>query len=234
MKNLVKIFALALTVSAIAQSSNQTQYAAYLKASKTMWEKSIRQASNEKGESSFEVAMAMYGLLNNTMATQDEETFDFYKDRTIDLLEQIIDENPDWGEPKAVLSSTYGLVMAYSPMKGMILGMKSSSLMDDAVKLQPESPLVQKLYAGSKLYTPKMFGGDPNEAIKAFTQSILLYEKEGETQDNWLYLDAMMGLAMSYKSTKQDAKAKSTLEEAVTIEPQYYWAKSTLEKMDKS
>ena len=234
MKKLLSVIATALTVSVMAQSSSETQYAAYLKASKTMWEKSIQEATKEKGEKSFEVALAMYGLLGNTMATQDEETFDAYKDQTVDLLEDLIEENPEWGEPKAVLSSTYGLVMAYSPMKGMILGMKSNSLMDDAMKLQPESPLVQKLYAGSKLYTPKMFGGDPEKAVIAYTKSIAVYEEEGNTEGNWLYLDAMMGLAMSYKSTKQDDKAKSTLEEAIAIEPQYYWAKSTLEKMNKS
>ena len=226
--------AIVLTVNVIAQSSSETQYAAYLKASKTMWEKSIQEATQEKGEKSFEVALAMYGLLGNTMATKDEETFDEYKDQTIDLLKSLIEENPEWGEPKAVLSSIYGLVIAYSPMKGMILGMKSNSLIDDAIRLQPESALVQKLYAGSKLYTPKMFGGDPEKAVIAFSKSIAIYEDQKNTVENWLYLDAMMGLAMSYKSTKQDDKAKSTLEEAIAIEPQYYWAKSTLEEMKKS
>ena len=234
MKKIVFMMAIVLTVNVMAQSSSETQYVAYLKASKTMWERSIQEATQENGEKSFEVALAMYGLLGNTMATQDEETFDEYKDQTIDLLKSLIKEKPGWGEPKAVLSSIYGFVIAYSPMKGMILGMKSNSLIDDAIRFQPESALVQKLYAGSKLYTPKMFGGDPEKAVIAFSKSIAIYEDQKNTVENWLYLDAMMGLAMSYKSTKQDDKAKSTLEEAIAIEPQYYWAKSTLEEMKKS
>ena len=234
MKNLIFLIAFALTVSVMAQSSNENQYTAYLKASKTMWERSIKEANQEKGEDSFEVALAMYGLLGSTMAKQDEETFDQYEEQTIYLLENLIEENPDWGEPKAVLSSTYGLVMAYSPMKGMILGMKSNSLMEDAIKLQPESPLVQKLYAGSKLYTPKMFGGDAEEAVMAFSKSIAIYREQGDTKDNWLYLDAMMGLAMAYKSLEKYDEAKATLEEAIAVEPQYYWAKATLEKINKS
>ncbi|MEO1256699.1 MAG: tetratricopeptide repeat protein, partial [Bacteroidota bacterium] len=157
-----------------------------------------------------------------------------YKDQTVDLLEKLIDENPDWGEPKAVLSSTYGLVMAYSPMKGMTLGMKSNSLMDEAMKQQPESPLVQSLYAGSKLYTPRMFGGDPKKSVVSYGKSIELYKSNQNTKENWLYLDAMMGLAMAYKNTDQIEKAKSTLAKAIATEPQYYWAKSELEKMNKS
>ncbi|WP_420317690.1 tetratricopeptide repeat protein [Ekhidna sp.] len=233
MKTLVKILMVVLAISTYAQTSKQTQYAAYLKASKTMWERSIEQAKKESGNDSFMVAMAMYGLLNNTMATQDEETFDDYKDATIELLETLIEENPDWGEPRAVLSSTYGLVMAYSPMKGMFLGMKSSSLMDEAMRLQPESPLVQKLYGGSKLYTPEMFGGDPKIAIKAFTKSLEIFETI-DTAENWLYLDTMMGLAMAYRKTDQNEAAKETLKHAVSIEPQYHWAKSVLSQIDKS
>ncbi|NQZ77032.1 MAG: hypothetical protein HRT61_13155, partial [Ekhidna sp.] len=137
MKTLIILFTLVLTVTVSAQNSSEVQYSAYLKASKTLWEKSVQMAKKESGAKSFETALAMYGLLNNTMADQDEETFDEYKDEAIDLLKDLIDENPQWGEPRAVLSSTYGLVMAYSPMKGMILGMKSSSLMEDAVELQP-------------------------------------------------------------------------------------------------
>ncbi|MEP0984734.1 tetratricopeptide repeat protein [Ekhidna sp.] len=233
MKKSISILTLMIAMLSWGQSVKETQYAAYLKASKTLWEKSIEEAKKKHGEKSFETAMAMYGLLNNTMATQDEETFDDFKDQTIDLLKDLIEENPKWGEPRAVLSSTYGLVMAYSPMKGMFLGMKSSSLMEEAVRLQPESALVQKLHGGSKLYTPEMFGGDPKIALEAFSRAIEIYEKQG-AKENWLYLDTMMGLSMAYRKTDQNEKAKQTLEKAVTIEPQYYWAKSVLDKINKS
>lgn len=217
-----------------AQSIKETQYAAYLTASKTMWERSLKMSSKAHGERSLEAAMAMYGILNNTMANQDEETFDQYKDLTIEILKEIIEVNPERGEPKAVLSSVYGLVMAYSPMKGMFLGPKSTSLMSEAMKQQPESPLVQKLYAGSKLYTPTMFGGDPEEAVKSFTKAIEIYDEIGNTDSDWLYLDSMMGLAMSYQKTNNSDAAKSTLEKAIAIEPNYHWAKATLGKLSKS
>ena len=233
MKTLMNLFALVLTVSLSAQQTiKETQYAAYLTASKTMWEKSAELATDKHGEDSFERAMALYGILSNTMASQDEDTFDEYKDETVDLLEKLIDENPDWGEPKAVLSSTYGLVMAYNPMKGMFLGMKSTSLIDEAMDEQPESALVQKLYAGSKLYTPEMFGGDPEEAVESFTKATELYAVD--TKDNWLYLDSMMGLSMAYQKTGDKGKAMEILKEAIELEPNYYWAKSELAKMNKS
>jgi len=233
MKKLITVIVGVITVVASAQSTKEIAYGAYLTASKTMWEKSVAQAVEEHGEESFERALALYGLLNNTMASQDEKTFNKYKGETIDLLEELIEEKPNWGEPKAVLSSTYGLVMAYSPMKGMFLGMKSSSLMDEALKQQPESALIQKLYAGSKLYTPEMFGGDPEEAVNFFTSAIEAYRK-GSVENDWLYLDTMMGLSMAYRKVGQQEKAVEILQEAIKIEPKYYWAKSQLEKITKS
>ena len=229
MKKLMIMSLFVACISVSAQRPNETQYAAYLKASKTLWEKSVAEVEASHGTDSFKKALAMYGLLNNTMASQDEDTFDKYKDETIDLLKKLMKKDESWGEPRAVLSSVYGLVIAFSPMKGMFLGMKSSSLMEEALKLQPESALVQKLFAGSKLYTPEMWGGDPEMATRAFEKSLSLFV-EADKANNWLYLDAMMGLAMAYRKTGKEEKAVTTLEEAIEMEPQYYWAKATLEE----
>ena len=230
MRKIIFMLAVVITVITSAQSTKEISYGAYLNASKTMWEKAVKSAENQKGAKSFEKAAALYGLLNNTMATQDEETFDEYKDATIELLEELIESNEEWGEPRAVLSSVYGLVMAYSPMKGMYLGMKSSSLIEEAVELQPESPLVQKLFASSKLYTPEMFGGDPEQAVESFKKSLSLYEN-GDTANNWLYLDTMMGLSLAYRKTEQQDKAIATLEKAIDLEPDYHWGKSSLKRL---
>ena len=119
-------------------------------------------------------------------------------------------------------------------MKGMFLGMKSNSLIDDALELQPTSPLVQKLYAGSKLYTPEMFGGDPREATESFAVAIEIYEGGEDTLNNWLYLDSMMGLSMAYRKTDQQDKAIQVLKKAISIEPDYKWAEATLSRLEKS
>lgn len=230
MKILITVTALMISVFCLAQTSKEMQYAGYLTSSKTMWESSVQLAKKESGEKSFEVAIAKYGLLNNTMATQDEDTFDDHVDDTIDILKEIIEKNPSWGEPKAVLSSVYGLVMAYSPMKGMLYGSKSTSLVEEAMKLQPESPIVQKLQAGSLLYTPEMFGGDPKKAVTCFEKSISLFEK-GDVNENWMYLDSHVSAAMAYSKTEQDDKAKAVLTKAIEVEPEYHWAKAMLVEM---
>ncbi len=232
MKKIVLLIMMGWNFQGIAQTSQEMQYAAYIKVSKSMWERSISLAEKEFGPKSFQKVVAMYGLLNNTMAAQDEDTFDENVDQTIDLLKEIIENDPNHGEAMAVLSATYGLVMAYSPMKGMLYGSKSTGLVESAIKIQPDSPLVQKLFASSKLYTPEMFGGSPKTAVVSFEKSIELFEK-GETENSWLYLDALIGLSMAYRKTGKDAEAKLIVEKALEIEPEYGWAKSILVSMNK-
>lgn len=209
------------------QGSQEIQYAAYLKAGKSLWQRSIEEEKLKHGAGSFECALATFGLLNATMATRDETTFDDYADKLVDILQEVIDQNPNWGEPQALLSGVYGLKIAYSPIKGMIYGPKSGSLISAALKLQPESPLVQKLHGSYKLYTPSMFGGDPREAVKAYFQATALYET-GESKENWLYLDSLIGLAMAFHKNDQPALAIETLKKAISLEPEFLWAKSIL------
>lgn len=232
MKIIVFLIVICVSFQGIAQTSQEMQYAAYVKSSKAMWERSASLAEKESGAKSFQKAIALYGLLSNTMATMDEETFDENVDQTIDLLKEIIDQDPNHGEAKAVLSATYGLVMAYSPMKGMLYGSKSSSLVESAQGIAPNSPLVQKLFASSKLFTPEMFGGSPKKAVVSYEKSIELYEKES-LENNWLYIDALVGLAMAYQKTGRESDAKATLEKALKIEPEHGWAKSILASISK-
>lgn len=229
MKQII-VFSLLIAFTGIsAQKPNEKQYLAYLKASKTLWEQSVKESESSYGEKSFEKAMALYGLLSNTMASKDQATFDNYKDETIDILKHLIDNDSQWGEPMAVLASVYGLIIAYSPWRGMYLGMRSSSLMDEAMVLQPESALVQKLFAQSMLYTPDTWGGDPIKARKAYEKSLGLFE-ESSMKNNWLYLDTLMGLALAHKKSERTEEAIAELEKALLVEPRYSWAKITLQK----
>lgn len=207
----------------------KTTYRAYLSASPTIWKQAITQASKISGDdATYLLAQTQYGLLSNTMATQDEDTFDQYESKTSQLLEELIDNNTHTGESSALLSSILGFKMGYSPWKGMFLGSKSTSLIESAAKKAPQSALVWKIYGSNKLYTPETFGGDPNKAITYFAKSIELYEQQSDTVDNWLYLDAHAFLGMAYEKVGKTKEAVATYEKVLTIEPDYKWVSKSL------
>lgn len=226
MKNALKtIIAVYLTISMsmVVAQPNEMTYKAYLTTSQVLWEESIKSSDNE-----FEKALAMYGYLNATMANQDENAFDKYYDDTVDLLEYLSDHPEYSARAKALLSSVYGFSIAFDGWKGMFLGSKSSSLVADAYKANSSDPLVVKLYAGNKYYTPETYGGDPKVALENGELAVALFEANGDTVNNWLYVDALANLGMMQRKNGDITSAVETFKKALVIEPDFAWVKFSL------
>lgn len=214
-------------------SSDMLTYTAYLKNALPLWEKAINEQKKSVDEGSSKkqklvLAITYYGYLSATMATEDEDAFAKKLNPAKELLEQLMKDYDSWGEPKALLSSIMGLEMAYSPLKGAFLGMKSSSLMGKAMKENPDSPIVMRLYAGSKQYTPAMWGGDKKVAAEYLGKAIAEYEKQNQTTNNWLYADALANLGIVYSEIDETDKAKETFNKALAFEPEFGWVKHSL------
>lgn len=219
----------------IAQDVNALMYKAYLINSMSLWERAVSitqkacDAEPENMQRKFELALAQYGLLSATMADKNEEQFNKYLDATKENLESLIESDDKWAEPKAILASVYGLQMGYSPWKGMFLGGKSSGLMEEALEADSKSPVVHKLYAGSKLFTPEMFGGSVTDAVNHYQKAIEFYESDStNTVNSWLYLDAMAFLGIAHKKAKKIDDAIKVYKRALEKEPEFGWVENVL------
>lgn len=220
--------------------SDEETYKAYLSTQeiskvKDTWKRIVtdKQAALEANPNDknlrFSLALAQYGLLSSTMRDRDEDLFDAYADAAQEHLEALLEIDKKWAEPRALLGGLYGMRIGYSPMKGMYYGPRSSSLLEEAVKDSPKSPLAWKLYANSKFFTPEMWGGDINEAIRAYKKSIQLYESQKEkSTHNWFYIDAYAFLGQAYLKNNDKINAIASYEKALAIEPDYHWVKYTL------
>jgi tetratricopeptide (TPR) repeat protein len=228
------------TFPATAQLSDPATYDAYLgkqdiKDANELWDKVVAEKQSAYGKNPsdptlrWNLALAQYGLLAATMRSHDEARFDQYYEKTEDHLRALAKDEKMKAEAKALLSALYGLKLGYSSMMGMVLGPKSSSLIEDAMKLSPKSPLVWRVEANSKMFTPAMFGGDMAESIKAFEKSILLFEQQpASLENNWMYLDAHVFLGQAYMNEGQTATAIETYEKALKLEPNLFWVKNDL------
>lgn len=239
MKNLIAVTLLFIALNLQAQdATTMAMYQAYLgndPGTFQEWKKAVHHRQQELSKNpvdptlNYALLLAQFGLLNATMKTKDEDSFDEYYDATLETVEKITEVDKKWAEPYAIQSAIYGLKMGYSPMQGMILGSKSSGLIEKAKKLNNASPLVWKIYANSKFFTPEMWGGDIKEAILAYEKSIQLYEaKPDDLRFNWHYLDALAFQGQAYLKDGQRAKAISTYEKALKAEPLFFWVKNVL------
>lgn len=238
---LIIMLVTAVGLRATAQdATDATMYQAYLHQDKSLWKKAVEERTKEAKQSpsdankQYKLAFAQFSLLSSTMATKDESFFDEYIDPVKELLKTLIENNKVAAEPKALLSATYGLQMGHSPMKGITLGSKSSSLAEEAKTLAPSSAIAWRFYGSNKFYTPSAFGGDVKEAIVALAKSVKLFEsKPEELKNNWLYLDTIVLLGQAYLKNEEKSKALVTYEKAIGAEPSYAYAKSLLAKVKK-
>ncbi len=244
MKKLIVSISLAvistlISAATMSQPVNDLMYQAYITQKKELWKKSVELATVEFKQKPTDVhahlklGVAHYGLLLSTMSTEDKDLFDEYVSATKDRLKEIIELPSTAAEGKGLLSAVLGLQMAYSPMKGMLLGGKSSNLAADAKELAPTSPLAWRFYGINKFYTPSSFGGDIKEAIVALEKSIALFESTSISK-NWLYLDTLALLGQAYTKAGEKAKAIATFEKAIAAEPGFTYAKSLLTKAKNS
>lgn len=230
MKNSLIFITMILVVQLVsAQTLKEREYVAFMTGSNAFWEKCVAISKEKHGKNSYEYAMTIYGMLGNTMASRDKNTFEKYDDIALDIFKKMSSEKPSWGEPKAIMSSIYGMIIGHTPMTGMFYGGKSSSLAEKALKLQPSSPIVNKIYGSSKLYTPSMFGGDIDLAIKHLKKSVELFEQE-DVKNNWMYLGTLVELGIAYQKSGDTNNQKMIIQKALDIEPEFGWAKAFLPK----
>lgn len=244
MKTTTLLYLVLFSLSLSAQDQlDETMYKAYLSKdnSTETWKNVVaarKEAWTKDGRDQcvhFQLALAQFGLLSSTMRTQDETLFDEYYDAAEDDLQEIIAADKTWGEPGALLSAVYGLKMGYSPLQGMFLGSKSNSLVEKGKKLSPSSPLVWKVAANAKYFTPEMWGGDLKEAIESYEKCIALYDSKPETlKFNWMYLDALAFMGQAYMKNGDTGKAIATYEKALAAEPAFDWVKYSLLPAAKS
>lgn len=223
-KQFLVTLGLIVAVLAANAQSNEAAYRAYINNSLGLW----KQAINATDDKSFERAIAYQGYLSATMADQDEEAFDMYYDDAVDLLEELVEQDEYSAQSKALLSSLYGLSIAYDGWKGMFLGSKASGLASEAYQAAPEDPLVLRMYASNKFYTPESFGGDRKEALEVCKKSVKAYESSGDMANNHLYLDALALLGMIHSSSGNVDSAISVYERALEVEPDFGWVKFAL------
>lgn len=239
MKNLIlTILLISCTQFIKAQTNafeqlNEKAYYAYLNSNIFLWKQIAAEADKiieQQNSTEQDLVTAIklkYGLIYCCLSNQDESTYETYIDKTVEQIENLQKKYPSSSELNSISAAIMSVQMAFSPAKGMTLGSLSGKCIGKALELNSKSPLAWRQDASSKYFTPKMWGGDINEAILKFETAIKLFEEQNQTKD-WIYLDAMAWLGIAYSKTNQKEKAKEVFEKALLIEPNFTWIKNSL------
>ncbi len=168
-----------------------------------------------------------YAQRENSGNDQSEK----YLDDAITHLEAAIKANSKFAEAHALLGSCYGQKIGKNSMLGMTLGPKSGAAFYKALQLEPDNPRILMLEAISKFFTPSMFGGDKDLALAGFKRSAEIFEEQTKAatiQPDWGRAEAYAWIGYAYLDQNKKAEAKTALDRALAIDPDFGWVKHVL------
>lgn len=234
----IQVLCMAVVFMALGSASicgQEMTYKGYVLGSETIQKKAVEQMQQRVKdnpnsiEARYQLLEAQYVLLNGTMTAKKEDVFDEYIDEAEENAEAILEMDKNHPQTKGILSTLYGLKIAYSPIKGMFLGSSSANLAKEAITAGENEPIAWLKYGANKYNTPEMWGGDKAEALKSFKKAVTLFEESPEQlSQNFHYLDALAWLGIAYKRSGDTEKAKEIFEKALKVEPDFAWVKSSL------
>jgi len=171
----------------------------------------------------YQIAVAVYHM--------DNEKAPVSFDSAVAHLKKALEINDNNAEAHALLSSCYGMQIAFSPMSGIWRGPKSSFEMNEAKELAGENPRVALLEAISTYNTPSIFGGGKEEGFEAMKRAAELFDQWKTTdslQPDWGKEQVYAWIGSAYLDRNEAILARKSFDKALEINPDYGWVKYVL------
>ena len=133
-------------------------------------------------------------------------------------------------ETHVLMSSINGQFIAKDPSLGMELGMKSQASTAAALTIGPNNPRVWLIRGQGAIYTPEEYGGGLKTAEEFLKRAIDLFAKDAPKpgEPSWGKAEAHLWLGQVYLNGGNKAKATEEFKAALSIAPDYGFAKAML------
>ena len=175
-------------------------------------------------------ALADYRLANQ-LPDDAEDRREHVLTDAIDHLKAATEQAPTMADAWALLAGCYGQMIGLHPMRGVYLGPKSSNAMEKARTLAPTNPRVWIISGTQEYFTPSLFGGDKERALRAFEKAARLAERE--TRDDplapsWGHAEAYAWIGIAHMNAERYPEARAAFQNALDVNPDYGWVKAVL------
>lgn len=141
------------------------------------------------------------------------------------LIHQVLVTSPKNATAIAFKGSFLGFRMGMNKLKSFGLYRESYADINRAYAIDQKN--VQALIDKGNIlyYSPVILGGDKEEALKYYIKGSRILEKNGDTDQNWVYLNLLTVIAMAYEKTGQPDLSRQICEKLLRKEPNYRWIK---------
>lgn len=193
MKNLIILFFLTLTTLNSSFASNNYQEAMTkaleklevakdaetFQASANQFDR-IANAEKDQWEAWYYSAYA-HTVLSFMIEKDDSDKRDGFLDKAQEAINKAKELSANNSEILVVQAYIYMGKTSVSPMiRGMMYGPKTGTVLEEALKIEPNNPRGHSLMGQNVYYTPKMFGGGAENAKPHLEKAVALFETAEE------------------------------------------------------
>jgi tetratricopeptide (TPR) repeat protein len=225
------LFSIALGISA-ESAYKKTIYYCFINREMYKWANIIHNIETNNPpvtiEQKLELIDYYYGFVGYLIGKKQLELAEKYVNKADKLIVQVLKESPKNATAYSYKGSFIGYRIGISKFKAIYLGPESSAYVNKAYELDPQN--IQAIIDKGNIlfYSPSIFGGDKEEALKFYLKGAKLIETNKDTYQNWAYLNLLTITALAYEKTEQPQRAKLIYDKILRQEPNFYWVKVDL------
>lgn len=233
------ILLFALTAPSLSAQCSETNspealaVKAYLNNSPELWDPAVgaAQARPETEANALALAKIAYGAVISAMVNEDKDRMKKYLNVTEEAIDKVWETNKENAAANGLYAGYLGMLIAQTPIKGMVYGSKATKYAGKGVGFDSKSPEANYFKGSNLFYTPTTWGGDPEEAV-----TYLKAANEAFTGTNceWLQLETMALLGQALQQTGDTEGARTVYLQAMKMEPGFgYVAKVLLPQLNE-
>lgn len=176
-----------------------------------------------------ELVLSQYGFIGYCLKEDMKEEASYHLARARDNLEILKLRNPGSAELMALEGAFLGYEMGIHKIKAMILGPMAKDKIDGAVEKNPNTVRTLMEKANQLNFSPKIIGGDTDEAIEYYKKAIgLLEADQASLPRNWVYVNAVVVLANAYEKLGDYTSACALYKKLMAYDSDISWVKDDL------
>jgi len=227
------LFLVTLTPEVFSESPyKKTVYNTFINREMYKWGSIIN--TIEKGKTAetvdqkLELINLYYGYIGHLIGKKQFDLAEIMISRGEKLIVQVLKASPNNATAYAYKGSFLGFRMGISKFKTFTLGRESLYDINKAYALDPQN--IQALIDKGNIlyYSPGLFGGDKEEALKYYLKGSRILERNNDTDQNWVYLNLLTTIALAFEKIERPKEAKLICEKILRKEPNYRWVKDIL------
>lgn len=227
---LILIFSYILTLS--YGQNNMSIYQAYIRGDMAKWKNivdSMQTISEITNTDKLDLLNYQYGYIAYSIDKNKKKEAEWYLNAAEKLVQQLERKQYSLSVLYAYKSAFIGFKIGLSPYKAPFIGAGSLEYAEKSVDLDVTNSLGYIQLGNIAFYTPAMFGGSRDDALKHYLKALGLMEKDvSKLVSNWNYLNLLITIISAYYELEQYKMAEQYCIKTLKIEPGFTWVKNEL------